>query len=96
MNARFRGFSPDRIIHAPTDISLIAARVQVLSDSDAATASELNQGITLAPFNPTGEVALFHARVVEGVLGTCNIESVNTSLPAGICACTDSACSKTQ
>ena len=55
VNATFPGFSVDRVIHAPTDIGLIISRVQVLSSSDTATANTLNQGITLTPFNSSGE-----------------------------------------
>nr|QOL01276.1 putative extracellular protein TR9_078 [Trebouxia lynnae] len=51
VNATFRGFTPDRIIHAPTDINLIIARVQVMSNADTAAASSLNQAITLAAYS---------------------------------------------
>lgn len=55
VNATFRGFTPDRIIHAPTDINLIIARVQVMSNSDTAAANSLNQAITLAAYNTSGK-----------------------------------------
>lgn len=54
VNATFRGFRPDQVIHAPTDIGLLIPRVQVLSSSDTAAASRLNQAITLAPYNTSG------------------------------------------
>lgn len=53
VNAIFRGFRPDQVIQAPTDIGLLISRVQVLSSSDTAAASRLNQAITLAPYNTT-------------------------------------------
>ena len=64
VNATFRGFTPDRIIHAPTDINLIIARVQVMSNADTAAASSLNQAITLAAYSTSGKHILSGAKCI--------------------------------
>ena len=76
VNATFSGFRPDQVIHAPTDIGLIISRVQVLSNSDTAAASRLNQAITLAPYNISGKpmLLLCSARKLK-------LESRNACIP---------------
>ena len=72
VNATFSGFRPDQVIHAPTDIGLIIARVQVLSNSDTAAASRLNQAITLAPYNTSGMPMLLLCNAHNSRLTPCN------------------------
>ena len=57
-NATYRNFTSDRIIHAPTDISWVIARVLVFDDSDTAAANRLLGNITISSYNVTGTVTI--------------------------------------
>lgn len=76
VNATFSGFRPDQVIHSPTDIGLIISRVQVLSSSDTAAASRLNQAITLAPYNTSGMPMLLLSNACDLRVAPCNAHNL--------------------
>lgn len=53
-NATFPNFNSSRIIHVPTDLTYVLARVLVFNDSDQAAANALSQNITISPYNASG------------------------------------------
>ncbi|DBB11917.1 hypothetical protein WJX82_007641 [Trebouxia sp. C0006] len=53
-NATFPDFNSSRIIHVPTDLTYVLARVLVFNDSDQAAANALSQNITISPYNASG------------------------------------------
>lgn len=53
-NATYSNFTSNYIIHAPTDISWVEARVLVFNNSDTAAANALLSNITISPYNASG------------------------------------------
>ncbi len=61
-NATFPNFNSSRIIHVPTDLTYVLARVLVFNDSDQAAANALSQNITISPYNASG--LILHASLL--------------------------------
>ena len=61
-NATFLNFNSSRIIHVPTDLTYVLARVLVFNNSDQAAANALSQNITINPYNASG--LILHASLL--------------------------------
>ncbi len=82
-NATFPNFNSSRIIHVPTDLTYVLARVLVFNDSDQAAANALSQNITINPYNVSGLVLHASLLLFRDVYNTqmhsaCSADNVAT------------------
>jgi len=84
-NATFPNFNSSRIIHVPTDLTYVLARVLVFNDSDQAAANALSQNITINPYNVSGLVLHASLLLFRDVYNTqmhsaCSADNVATDI----------------